>query len=64
MIVGPDLLAMHGFGHGRIDRAGRDAIDPNADFAQFRRLLFGQMHQSGFRGAIGDPQGGGAQARD
>ena len=50
--------------HRGLDRAGRDAVDADAERGQFDRELFGQMRQPGLAGAVGRAQRRGAHRRD
>ena len=45
-------------------RARGHQVHAHADLAELGRLLLGELHQRRLRGAVGDPQGAGAQAGD
>ena len=47
---------MNRFRHRGIDRAGRDAVDADAERGQFDRELLGEMRKSGLAGAVGRAQ--------
>ena len=64
VIVFEDGLAVNQFGHFCGHRPRRDTVHTDACISQFCCLLFGQVDDGRFAGAVGHPQGAGSQARD
>ena len=64
VVVGADLRRVHGLRHRRVDRARRNGVDPDAEAAEFHRLLLGEVGEPGLARPVGDAQRAGAHARN
>ena len=64
MVIAADFWAVDCACHGSFYRAGRDGVAADAGVAQFDGLLFGEVDEGGFAGAVGCAQAAGAEARD